>query len=454
MPLNFSKDFYQEYIYPAYYFGKLDYIKASKLIKNAEYWKREKLIAYQTNKLKKILSFSYDKIPYYRNLFVNNAIKQKDIQSLEDLERIPILKREFLKNNLNNLTVRQPKEKEARKSSGSTGTPVKFFLDAPTMSFRNATYVRLLDMMGIKLTDRTAQFDAEVFLKPENHNRTALHSKVLNKIFLSSKAVSSDDLRFFAKTIGSFKPKLLVGPSSMLFLLANYVKENKLNIKVDKMLNIQENIDAHQRRFIEQTFDSEVFNFYSVNEQVCSAMECPSHNMHIYMCKGIIEVVNEKGRSTYDKEGRIIATGLTNYLMPLIRYEVGDLGVVTKKVCGCGRESLILKSVKGRTSDVFKYKDKIIHTSLFSVLLYKFKGFSEWQFIQDSEDSLTINVVKNKYFTESEKRKIVETFHKLTDKDLRIRICTVRSIPRGSSGKKKLFVPFIKNEKEYHHFIS
>ena len=86
---------------------------------------------------------------------------------------------------------------------------------------------------------------------------------------------------------------------------------------------------------------------------------------------GLWDGLDKDGQEVKEGEiGEIFVTSLTNYLMPLIRYKIGDLAVKARKdrVCSCGRKLPILEKIIGRTYCLVKYIKPLM---FFFVLLFK-----------------------------------------------------------------------------------
>ena len=79
------------------------------------------------------------------------------------------------------------------------------------------------------------------------------------------------------------------------------------------------------------------------------------------MDHNLVEVINKNGEPcSPGEEGEIALTNLTNYSMPIIRYKIGDFGILKEpSECSCGCNYPMLKKVIGRKTDIF-YDAKFI----------------------------------------------------------------------------------------------
>jgi phenylacetate-CoA ligase len=113
------------------------------------------------------------------------------------------------------------------------------------------------------------------------------------------------------------------------------------------------------RRSIEQFFQCHCFDQYGQTEGAVMAMECARGRMHLVPFVGIMEILRPDGTpSAIGEVGEIVATGLLNYAMPLIRYRVGDYAAWDEnQICDCGNDQPILKHIEGRTDDYLQTAD-------------------------------------------------------------------------------------------------
>jgi phenylacetate-CoA ligase len=107
------------------------------------------------------------------------------------------------------------------------------------------------------------------------------------------------------------------------------------------------------RRSIETFFQCKCFDQYGQSEGVAVAMECSYGQMHVIPLVGIIEILHEDGSPCQPGEvGEIVATGLLNDAMPLIRYRIGDYAAWKKEQdCPCGNPNPIMTNLEGRMDD-------------------------------------------------------------------------------------------------------
>ena len=113
------------------------------------------------------------------------------------------------------------------------------------------------------------------------------------------------------------------------------------------------------------------------------------------MYQKFIEIVDNNGKPVEEhNKGEIIITPLFNYIMPLIRYKIGDMSSLDYNQCFCGRGLIKLENVIGRTVDIFKNKSgELIDGEYFTHLFYSLKNVKKFQVIQEKFDEININIV-------------------------------------------------------------
>jgi phenylacetate-CoA ligase len=157
----------------------------------------------------------------------------------------------------------------------------------------------------------------------------------------------------------------------------------------------------------------------------CNCKKSPG--LHLIPDIHYLEILDNNGKEVKPGEaGNIIVTLLTNYTMPLIRYKIGDIGILSEKNCQCGRELPLLEKVVGRISGRFNNKfGDFISAGPFYSLFYFQENIRQFQVIQETTESILINLVlieKNKlkemdkFFKENNQKIQKIMGHKITVK--------------------------------------
>lgn len=433
-----------------YTFKNKNFLKHYNFVKKNEFKSHEELKRCQEEKLQKLIQFSYSNVPYYFKLFKNLNLKPEDIQTIEDLEKLPILTKETIRDNQrdfipNNLKI----QKYVNGSTGgSTGEPLHYSLSKEDETLGLAILYANWGFAGYELGDKVGVI-AGSSLMPTAKSKLAdnLKAFMMNYKKYSSFDLNDKYINEIVTGLNKFKPKYLRGYASSIYLFAKHIEDKGLsiNFQLKGVFTTAEVLFDYQRELIEDVFNCKVFNQYGLNDGGISAFECEMHKgLHVDMIRSILEVVDENGNQLeVEKEGHILATDLHNYAMPFIRYDTGDLGVLSDEICGCGRHIPLLEKIIGRTTDYLKFSNgAIIGTPILTVLFGKF-DIIQYQIVQRDLDTISVNIMKGKNYREDDEKEIRGIFYKHVG-DITIMFNYVDKIETTKAGKWKFIVREVK----------
>ncbi|MBC8490637.1 MAG: hypothetical protein H8D45_31865 [Bacteroidetes bacterium] len=155
------KDFnFKHFAYP------ISIWKLKHFLNKTENWTKEQLIEYQTERLKRIINYAYEYVPYYKQLFNDNRISPADIQSIDDMQLIPPLTKEIVRERFDDLTsiIYKKFDPILTQTSGSTGTPLKLYLDRNINSARFAFFWRVWGWTGYKFGQKCGKNNTDVLI--------------------------------------------------------------------------------------------------------------------------------------------------------------------------------------------------------------------------------------------------------------------------------------------------
>jgi phenylacetate-CoA ligase len=372
------------------------------------------------------------------NYVVNNTEYYKNFNP-DDLSSFPILTKDIIRNNFEGL---KSKNLNSRKwwintSGGSTGEPVKFIQDKEyLMANRYSTYAQKRKI-GYQFGDSFIKLwgDEREILKYSQSLKTKLLNKIKNIVFLNSFNMSQENMFKFINEINNKQPKLIVAYAQAMYELAKFVEDNNLKIEgVGAIITSAGTLYPFMRECIERNFNTKVYNRYGSREVGNIACEEPGIDGLVISDYVHIEIIDENGNVCQDGiEGEIIVTSLVNYAMPLIRYRIGDRGILnTTKY-----DFPILEKVSGRNVNMFKKIDgSLIDGEYFTHLLYHLYWIDKFQIIQKDYKHIVINIVpNNKNEIENDIENIKKGIYKVLGQDCFIDFNFVEEILPLKSGK-------------------
>ena len=439
---------YAKYILPLTYGGGNEFRDYFKALNKSEFYPLEKLERLQEEKLRRLIKHAVNNVPYYKDLFEREKLTIDDIQTKEDLQKLPILTKEEIRKNYDKMIIKSGDLSKLTlvATGGSTGTPMKFYMDNHSMAVRFATWARWKKFAGVEAGRDRFVYMGMVIL-PDGDDGSKFYGKFnwyYNQLKLAAFNLSDEVLSRYVDNIRKFKPVYIQGYASAIYVLALFLKEGNISgIKVKAVLTSSDTLFDYQRKVIEDVFGCKAFNHYGQNEDIVTGTECEYHNgFHLNMENGITEIVDERGTRLESGAGRIIGTQLENYSMPLIRYDIGDLGRISPEQCRCGRNLILLKEFIGRQDDIIVTPEgrRVGCGGMNQPMKYLFNAVKECQYIQKSVSRLVVKVVPTEKYGKEDEKKFIETIKKQIGNSMEIKIEIVNEIPRTSSGKFKFII--------------
>jgi phenylacetate-CoA ligase len=154
----------------------------------------------------------------------------------------------------------------------------------------------------------------------------------------------------------------------------------------------------------------------------------------------LVEAI-KNNQQVYGEEGEMVCTDLTNYTMPFIRYELGDIVVLSKEKCSCGKSFPLIKLIQGRSNDFITLPSgKIMPPIPLIITLEKIEGISQFKLLQENINVFDVQIVKGQNFKETAIEEVKHALIEILGRGTRISVNIVDEIPREKSGKVRPIV--------------
>jgi phenylacetate-CoA ligase len=224
----------------------------------------------------------------------------------------------------------------------------------------------------------------------------------------------------YVRKINNIKPYLIYTYTNSIDELARFIQDHHLAIYSPGAIMTSTGVLFPEiRTKIEKVFKAPLFDNYGSRETGGIACNCEKNEgLHLIPDIHYVEILDDNSREVNPGEsGEIVVTLLSNYTMPLIRYTIEDRGILSKKVCSCGRGLPLLEKVEGRIRNMFKNKQgDLIDGGFFISLLYFRDYVKKLQVIQKSVNYIAINLV----LKDSEKIQEAKEDFKNINKEIRL----------------------------------
>lgn len=430
----------------AHFVAAPDYWKVYRRVMENQWRPYDELKAEQDEQLRKMILYAYENVPYYNKLFKNLGVIPSDIQKSEDLQILPILTKDIIKENWSELIPKNldKMKYDNRATGGSTGTPLKYRVSKEQRIMAGCLLYRGWSYGGFEPGDKM------VFLAGSSLGANAkskigklIHETARNLKKLSSFDMSENEMMEYVEIINNFKPKFIRGYASSIYFFSEWLINKNIKIHRPKSIfTTSEKLHDFMRPVISKAFNCDIFDGYGLFDGGVSANECDKHSgLHIDTEGAVLEIVDDYNQQIFNGEGNVLATNLYNYAMPFIRYNTGDIATITTDRCTCNRNSLLLRDIVGRSVDyLITPEGKHVHGWFFLYIFWEYlQGIKHYQVIQNSIDVINIKIVKEDNFSDEILEKIRKAIA-VRSLGWKVEFEFVDEIKRTSAGKFKFII--------------
>jgi phenylacetate-CoA ligase len=320
--------------------------------------KLKQLRLVQEKKIRKIVRYAYQNVPFYRKRFDQVGLKPESIRKLEDVAKIPLTAKSDLINNypLGMLAVPADRLYCLHASSGTTGKPIVVAYTRGDLECWSRLMGRTYDVAGVRKGDVVQNmFGYGLFTGGLGFHYGA------RAIGATIVPTSSGNTKRQFLLMKDLRTRVVTGtPSYMVYLCeasraAGYDPKRDFNLKVG--IFGAEPWSEEARRKIEDVFGLRAYDIYGMSELYGPgvAIECGQKNgLHVWGDEFLVETLNPDTGEVLEpgEEGELVFTMLSREAMPLLRYRSRDLSKVFEEECACGRYHPRIQRIKGRSDDM------------------------------------------------------------------------------------------------------
>ena len=427
------------------------------MIWNAKYetMPRKELEELQLERLKYQVSRVYEKIPFYRQAFMERGINPSSIRSLSDLACLPFTVKQDFRDNYPFGLLAVPMEQVVRlhASSGTTGKPVVAPYTAGDIDMWAEVMARTLSSAGMTKNDIMQNaYGYGLFT-----GGLGFHygGERLGATVIPTASGNTKRQIMLLEDLGT---TVITCTPSYSLTIAETALEMGVDLKSSKLrLGVMgaEPCSEQMRQEIEAKLPIQAIDIYGLTEMVGPgvSVECPHKiGMHIFEDNFLPEIIDPlTGKQLpYGEVGELVLTTLTKEALPIIRFRTKDITSLNPEPCKCGRTLVRMSKITGRTDDMLIIRGVNVFPSQIESVLLEVEGVEpHYLIVVDRKrhmDTLEIQVEVSDDVFSDEARKMEELEKKLTEElESTLGISTViklvepKSIPRTEGKAKRVY---------------
>ena len=403
---------------------------------------RKELEALQLERLKSTVKRCLN-TKFYQDKFAELGITADDIQTLDDVKKLPFTTKDDLRANypFGLSTVPMNECVRLHSSSGTTGNPsVVLHTQKDLDEWANA-FARCLLMVGSRPED--------VFQNSAGYGMFTAglgFQYGAEKVGMLTVPAAAGNTKRQIKFIKDFGTTVVHAIPSYASRIYEVMKEEGVDPARDTKLRVlcigAEPHSEEQRKRIEHDLHVKAYNSYGISEMMGPgvAFECQEQNgLHIWEDYFIVEIIDPQTLEPVPdgQIGELVLTTINREGMPLLRYRTRDLTAIMSGECACGRTHRRIQRLQGRSDDMIILKGVNIFPIQIEKILLKFKELSSDYLItldtDNGGDFMTVDVEISQLFTDDYSR--LTQLNKEITRQLKDEILVtpkVRLVPKGS----------------------
>ena len=362
--------------------------------KHKECMSRDEMHNLQSKRLQKLVALVYRNVPFYREKMQAMDLSPADIETIEDIVKLPFTTKQDLRDNYPyGLQAAAPSEiVRVHASSGTTGNPTIVGYTRRDLEVWAEGMARALTAYGVRKGDTFsvsygyglftgglgAHYGVErigAAVVPASTGNTEKHLKLIKDLGVSGIACTPSYALYLAETMERMG-----------------IRKEDLNLRIGAFG--AEPWTENMRQEIQERLGVKGYNLYGLSE-VCGpgvSYECEAQNgSHICEDHFYPEIINPETLQPLPlgETGELVFTTLTKEGMPLLRYRTRDLCTLMGGTCSCGRTSVRMGRVMGRSDDMLIIRGiNVFPSQVESVILSMAEFEPRYMIVVDRKNNL------------------------------------------------------------------
>ncbi len=413
-------------------------------IEDSQWWPLHRLRELQHRKLRRLLGHASRMCPYYRRMFDSAGLAPQSI-TLAQLANLPTLTKDLIREHgaaLIDPAVRGGLHRYS--TGGSTGEPLRFWIDRSRQAADQAARMRTRRWFGIQPGDRELYLWGSPVELVAQDRLKSWRDRLTNHRLLNAFEMTPRRMSQYFDTLERYDPIHVFGYPSSIARLVRHAVETGRRVRsksLKAVFTTGELLLPADRAIIEEAFAVPVADGYGAREAGFIAHQCPMGRYHVTMESLIVELLDPQGRPVEGgAAGEVTVTHLDAIGMPFVRYRTGDLAR-WGGACPCGRSLQTLEIVEGRRTDMLRTAGGgEAHALSVIYVLREEPGVRRFKVVQRPNLDLDVAVVAEPAFDQQRQTEVRRLLRQRIGGSAQVRLRLVDEIPPDPSGKHRYVV--------------
>ena len=402
-------------------------------------WSYEKQKDYQNKELVKFIGYAVKYSPFYQRLYEN--VDLSTIQGVQDLKKLPVVNKEMLRKEMQQVVTIPQKGAIQEKTGGTTGKSLVIFRTVEDSMKRMAMLDHFKSRLGFENRKmKRATFNGKPIVPPNQKKKVFWrYNATMKQMIYTPFHMTEKTMKYYVASLNKYQPLAIDGYFTAMYDLAQYIERHNLKLTFSPVaiFPTSETLTLQGRELLERVFGCKVYDQYASGEGAPFVTECRCRRLHMELASGVFEHF-EAGSD------EILVTSFTTHGTPLIRYQIGDAMSFSDQgpsTCCCKLQGPIVKEIRGRKND-FLYTSqgaKVYAINVGGLIRDLGNAVIRIQVIQDQLDEVIILLEIDKALYEPKHDEMLKAeFQRRFGADTRLIIKHVDAIPREASGKFRM----------------
>ena len=405
-------------------------------IKEMNTWSKDQIYEWQLDKLHSLVDFSYNHTAYYKKVFDESGLSPADIRDFADLEKLPVLTREIINDNFDDIKpdVISKYKHRVNSTSGSSGTPLKFICGEETWGFVTGMKIYSWQQMGYHYGDLFVTLTSAVglFANGKPSLTSKIYFRLRNTIPLNGVNMSPEICSNYMDIIKKYRPKYIYGYASAIYLFACYCKENNINYHFDAVFTTSEKLVDNYRNVIEHVFSTTVMDCYGSRDGAVTGYEVNRGSYNVGYA-AYLEASSEMFSPVY-------STNLIDYAFPLIRYSNRDELQMMPNDKITQYNGQVISDVVGRTSDILHFANGHSIAPTGFCMIFRGMHVDSFRVKQTGDMTVLFELVTKQGYNENEEKVLREALKKHIGNDVEITFKYMSNFEPLKNGKRSFIM--------------